>query len=250
MGINLGAFVAPLVCGYLGQRVDWHSGFARRRRRHDARPDSVHAGPQVPRRGGPASGRRRIARSAGARRSGRRRSLDRRSPSPCSSLSALGIYTGVLPVTPTQVADAAGYLLLGLTVAFFGWLFSRRGWTPRERKQLVRHRRAVPRGGALLVGVRAGRLDAEPVRRSRHATTRLLGWEFPSSWFQSLNSLFIIALAPVFAWLWVRLGRAARAVEPGQVRVRPDAASAPGFVVLVVGAHPGRAGRQGRARCG
>src|SRR5471030_2595244 len=28
MGINLGAFVAPLVCGYLGQRVNWHIGFA------------------------------------------------------------------------------------------------------------------------------------------------------------------------------------------------------------------------------
>ena len=28
MGINLGAFIAPLVCGYLGQRVNWHAGFA------------------------------------------------------------------------------------------------------------------------------------------------------------------------------------------------------------------------------
>src|SRR5205814_1279579 len=28
MGINLGALIAPIVCGYLGQRVDWHYGFA------------------------------------------------------------------------------------------------------------------------------------------------------------------------------------------------------------------------------
>src|ERR1051325_9028087 len=28
MGINTGAFVAPLICGYLGQRVSWHVGFA------------------------------------------------------------------------------------------------------------------------------------------------------------------------------------------------------------------------------
>src|SRR5258708_7891437 len=27
MGINLGAFIAPLICGYLGQRVSWHAGF-------------------------------------------------------------------------------------------------------------------------------------------------------------------------------------------------------------------------------
>ena len=28
MGINLGAFIGPLVAGYLAQRVDWHMGFA------------------------------------------------------------------------------------------------------------------------------------------------------------------------------------------------------------------------------
>ena len=33
----------------------------------------------------------------------------------------------------------------------------------------------------------------------------LLGFAFPSSWFQSVNSLFILILAPLFAWLWVRL---------------------------------------------
>ena len=32
------------------------------------------------------------------------------------------------------------------------------------------------------------------------------GWAYPSSWFQSVNSLFILALAPLFAWGWVRLG--------------------------------------------
>src|SRR4051794_27951955 len=28
MGINLGAFIGPLLAGYLAQRVDWHLGFA------------------------------------------------------------------------------------------------------------------------------------------------------------------------------------------------------------------------------
>ncbi|PWT90066.1 MAG: dipeptide/tripeptide permease [Acidobacteria bacterium] len=38
--------------------------------------------------------------------------------------------------------------------------------------------------------------------------TRLsvFGFSFPSSWFQSVPSLFVILLAPAFAWLWVRLG--------------------------------------------
>ena len=36
--------------------------------------------------------------------------------------------------------------------------------------------------------------------------TELFGWAFPSAWFQSVNSFFVIVLAPVFAWWWVRLG--------------------------------------------
>jgi len=35
----------------------------------------------------------------------------------------------------------------------------------------------------------------------------VFGFEFPSSWYQSVNSLFIILLAPLFAFLWVRMGR-------------------------------------------
>jgi POT family proton-dependent oligopeptide transporter len=36
--------------------------------------------------------------------------------------------------------------------------------------------------------------------------TEIAGWSFPSAWFQSLNPLFVIALAPIFAWAWLRLG--------------------------------------------
>src|SRR6186997_2716472 len=28
MGINLGAFLAPIVCSYLGEKINWHLGFA------------------------------------------------------------------------------------------------------------------------------------------------------------------------------------------------------------------------------
>ena len=31
--------------------------------------------------------------------------------------------------------------------------------------------------------------------------------EVPASWFQSLNSFFIVALAPVFSWMWLSLDR-------------------------------------------
>jgi POT family proton-dependent oligopeptide transporter len=34
----------------------------------------------------------------------------------------------------------------------------------------------------------------------------VFGWEFDASYFQSVNSVFIIVLAPVFSWLWLRMG--------------------------------------------
>ncbi|HWK38673.1 MAG TPA: peptide MFS transporter [Hyphomicrobium sp.] len=34
----------------------------------------------------------------------------------------------------------------------------------------------------------------------------LFGWSFPPAWYQSLNPLFVILLAPLFAALWLRLG--------------------------------------------
>lgn len=34
----------------------------------------------------------------------------------------------------------------------------------------------------------------------------LLGWTFPSSWFQSINPLFIVLLTWFFAWFWPKLG--------------------------------------------
>jgi POT family proton-dependent oligopeptide transporter len=33
------------------------------------------------------------------------------------------------------------------------------------------------------------------------------GWTFPTAWFQSVNSIAIIALAPVIAWIWVKMGK-------------------------------------------
>jgi len=59
----------------------------------------------------------------------------------------------------------------------------------------------------------------------------------PASLFQSINPIYIIALAPLFAWLWVKLGRAG--LEPsapakfGLGMVQLGA----GFLVLVAGAY-------------
>jgi POT family proton-dependent oligopeptide transporter len=41
----------------------------------------------------------------------------------------------------------------------------------------------------------------------RYTNTSILGFSFPSSWFASVQAIFVILLSPLFAWLWVRLGK-------------------------------------------
>jgi POT family proton-dependent oligopeptide transporter len=41
----------------------------------------------------------------------------------------------------------------------------------------------------------------------QYTKNAVFGWEFPSSWYQSVEPVFVVTLAPVFAWLWMRLGR-------------------------------------------
>ncbi len=41
----------------------------------------------------------------------------------------------------------------------------------------------------------------------RFTRTEVFGFSFPSSWFQSVQPIFVIILAPVFGWLWMRLGK-------------------------------------------
>ena len=41
----------------------------------------------------------------------------------------------------------------------------------------------------------------------RYTRLSILGFEFPSSWFLTVQAIFVIVLAPAFAWLWIRLGK-------------------------------------------
>src|SRR5688572_4870186 len=203
MGINVGAFFSPLVCGYLGQQVNWHYGFA-------AAGVGMLLGLAQYVWGGSAlgdAGRH----PAPAESPEAFAALKRRSTIAITltvvALVGLGVAgaMGALPFGATAIADAFGYLLLGLTIAFFAWLFLSPGWTPEERGRL--YVIAVFFLAAALfwsVFEQAGStLNLFADRDTRNA---VVGRTFPSSWYQSMNPIFIMALAPLFAWLWVRLG--------------------------------------------
>ena len=73
----------------------------------------------------------------------------------------------------------------------------------------------------------------------RHVDREVFGWAVPASMFQSLNAIYIVLLAPLFAWLWTSLGR--RGLEPstpakfGMAVIQLGA----GFLVLVAGGSGG-----------
>jgi POT family proton-dependent oligopeptide transporter len=203
MGINLGAFIAPLVCGYLGQRVSWHVGFGAAGVGMVLGVAQYVAGAKYL---GEAGLHPAPATSPGdAARLKARAQLVGGITLAAIAAFAVGMYTGAVPATAKQIADAAGYGLLLIVVVFFGWLFFAGDWTPAERRRLY----AI---AVLFVASAIFWSEFEQAGSTlnlfadRATRTSILGWEFPSSYFQSLQPLFIITFAPVFAWVWIRLG--------------------------------------------
>jgi POT family proton-dependent oligopeptide transporter len=109
-------------------------------------------------------------------------------------------------VTAEGIANGLGVVLLLTTVAFFVWLFTVAKWTREERNRLV----------VVLVLFLAASVFWSVFEQAgstlnlfadRDTRTIAFGYDFPPSWFQSLNSLFLILFAPVFAWIWIKLGK-------------------------------------------
>jgi POT family proton-dependent oligopeptide transporter len=204
MGINLGAFIAPLVCGYLGQRVNWHIGFT------TAGFGMVLGIVQYVLGGkylGDAGLHPAPSSSAAADAQLKRRVRLWGSVSVAAAiLLVAGMFTGAIPVTAQQIADAGGYFLVGITVAFFLWLFFGGDWTPGERRRLFAIA-ALITAAALFWSEFEQAGSTLNLFGDRATRTSVFGWNFPSSYFQSLQPLFIITFAPVFAWIWIRLGR-------------------------------------------
>src|SRR5437868_6378348 len=181
MGINLGAFIAPLVCGYLGQKVNWHIGFG-------AAGVGMVLGVVQYVLGGRSLGDAGL-RPAPAKSPGDAAQLRSRATLAGGILLvavvafAVGMYTGALPITAKQIADAAGYLLVLITVVFFGWLFFAADWTPAERRRLY----AI---GVLFVAATIFWSEFEQAGSTlilfedRVTRTLVVGWEFPSRYFQ------------------------------------------------------------------
>src|SRR5437763_317811 len=210
MGINLGAFLSPLVVGFLAQSAgfrnfissmgfnpnsSWHWGFG-------AAGVGMTLGLVQY-----VLGRHRLA-AVGNKPEAVKVSAETSVGVDYVTLvlalvggiggAALGIYFGdagaLSALFPCVVGFFAGYLL-GTTrllngdelrrvlVIFILFVFSILFWMTYEQ------------AGSSLT------LFADRLTR-----TTILGWGYPSSWFQSVPAIFVIIMAPMFAALWQRMG--------------------------------------------
>jgi POT family proton-dependent oligopeptide transporter len=197
MGINVGALIAPLVTGYLGERVGWHYGFGAAgvgmllglltyRARADRTLGPIGVAPTV----GPEEQRKvRNATLAGV--------------GVIALVVALGML-GVFTINPVAVGQRMRDVMLTMAVAYFGYLFFFAGLDGGERKRI-----AVILVLFVFATIFWSAFEQAPTSLNLFAadfTDRVLfGWEVPILWLQSVNSLFVITLAPVFAALWVTM---------------------------------------------
>jgi POT family proton-dependent oligopeptide transporter len=232
MGINIGSFIGPLVCGPLGEKVSWHLGFAAaglgmigglvqfalmRKHLHGA-----GARPEV------ASVSKSDWRLLGG------------------ALAALGllvamIWGGVIPVNPLQAANAAKWVIVALAVFTFLRLFFFSDLTGVEKQRIgvvaVLFVAAVTFFAGLEQAGSSLNLFADQY------TNRMLGsYEMPASWFQAINPLCVVLLGPVAAGLWVALSKRGRELSLGMKFAAGLLLLAGGYVVIAVGAQRAIAG--------
>jgi POT family proton-dependent oligopeptide transporter len=199
MGINIGAFTATLLCGYLGEQVGWSYGFG-------AAGIGMLFGLIIF-----LWGQKYLE---GLAEPPSNKYLEKMKG---ISYEYWAYISGIFMVLATwflvQNSQLVGQLLGGFGAVFIGaWLlYALFRCDPEERDRLI------------VVGIlilfslifwalfeQAG--SSLSILTDRGVDRVMFGWEVPASMFQSLNAGFIFTIAPLFAMLWIALAK--RNMEP------------------------------------
>ena len=241
-GINLGAFLAPLVTGWLGERVDWHWGFGaagigmlfglitfRLRAPNTLGPIGLKPN------GTPEEQRRVRAISFGLLG--------------VIAVLVLLAMAGVLRINAIAVAQNLTAIILGLALLYFAYLFFFAGLAGNEKKRV---------GVIIVLFVFAtifwSAFEQAPTSLNLFARDftdrRVFGWEMPTTWLQAANSIFVIVLAPVFGLLWLALGKRGRnPSSPAKFAFGLFAAGVGFWVMLLAANHVIAGGAATRGDC-
>ncbi|MFD9372935.1 peptide MFS transporter [Streptomyces sp. NPDC060020] len=198
MAINIGAFAGPLITGWLGEHEGWHWGFSAAAvgmtaglvqyvlgRRHLA--GRKHSAEYAL---APDAMRRAVWRIVGG----------------CLALAALATLLAAAGwLTMDRFVDLLTLVSVIAPVVYFAVMFRSPRVTGEERGRLrpyvVLFLASVAFNFILFQAYSTMMLLA-----STNARTTILGFDFPASWYASALGAFEVALAPVVAALWARMG--------------------------------------------
>jgi len=204
MGINIGAFIAPLVTGYLGEGISWHYGFGAagvgmllgliQYKLTEKYLGTIGLEPEEAE--DPAQQQRLFQRiKKGLWVTG-------------ALLAALFacISLGWISIDPVAIADASGIIIFFLVIAYFVYVYIAENLNEDEKKKIGVIAALFIFSAIFWSGFeQAG--SSLNLFAERYTNREIFGWLMPASWLQSVNPIFIITLAPVFGWLWVWLAK-------------------------------------------
>jgi proton-dependent oligopeptide transporter, POT family len=200
MGINLGALIAPLVTGYLGEKIAWHLGFGAAGvgmligvltywLRADKTLGDVGTVPA----------------STDPREHRRIRVIIAVSVAIIVLLVLLAM-TGVMHINPVAIAKNMTVVIVAMALLYFAYVFIGGGLNGEEKKRVL-----IIFLLFVFAAIFWSAFEQAPTSLNlfaRDFTDRVVfGWEMPTLWLQSANSVFVIALAPVFGAIWIALGK-------------------------------------------
>lgn len=206
MGINLGGLLGPLVCGSLAQsdRFGWHYGFAAAgvgmlfgvvqfamTRHHLGDAGLLPAGTDDP------------ERDAAKRRNGWR--IVTVAMVALLAFVVLSV-NGQFSFDAQAIARNGTVVIVGVTVAYFVYLFLFAGLSAVEKKRVTVFAVLVLGAAMFWSGFEQSGSSLN-IFADRYTQLELGPITLLSTWFQSVNSMFIVLFAPVFAYLWVWLAK-------------------------------------------
>lgn len=203
MGINLGAFFGPILCGYFGENINWHYGFS-------LAGIGMIAGLIQYRRGvkylGEAGKLKTTANDVELAAKQKKFYLISGTIAAVLVLFGYLVSSGIINLTLVDIAGALGSSILIIVAAYFGYLIFFVNHTTVEKKRLglifwLFILAAIFWSGFEQAGSSLNLFADQMTDRT------FGGWEMPASWLQSVNAIFIVIFAPMFGSLWITLAR-------------------------------------------
>ena len=117
--------------------------------------------------------------------------------------------TGLIRITPESAAVAGSWLIGLLATGYFLYLLAFAGLTPPERGRVL-VMIALFVAATLYYAAQEQTATSLTLFAERYTDRNVLGWRIPAGVFQSVSSIYILLLAPVFSALWLALDRRGR----------------------------------------